>query len=190
MDEAGFIESVLSNATNREILARLPTLGLSDAWLVSGCLFQTAWNRLTERPIDYGIKDYDIFYFDADTSYEAEDKAIARANAMFADLDRRIEVRNQARVHLWYGEKFGMPYPPLGRATDGIDRFLMHHAQVGIRRRARSYDVYAPRGFSDIEQMIVRPNLILNFHADRYHEKAARWKALWPEITILEAPGA
>jgi hypothetical protein len=130
MDETGFIESALSNPVNREILARLPVLGLSDAWLVSGALFQTAWNRLTNRPVDYGIKDHDIFYFDANISYEAEDEAIARVNAAFADMKRIIEVRNQARVHLWYSEKFGMPYAPLGRATDGIDRFLMQHAQV------------------------------------------------------------
>lgn len=45
MHETGFIESALSNAVNREILARLPMLGLSDAWLGSGALFQTAWNR-------------------------------------------------------------------------------------------------------------------------------------------------
>jgi hypothetical protein len=186
MDETGFIELTLSNAINREILARLPALGLSDAWLVSGALFQTAWNRLTNRFPEYGIKDYDIFYFDLNTSYEAEDEAIARANVAFADLRGPVEVRNQARVHLWYGEIFGMPYSPVGSATDSIDRFLMQHAQVGIRLRGRSYDVYAPRGFADIEHLIVRPNLTPNFCADRYRQKAARWKALWPEITILE----
>jgi hypothetical protein len=57
MDETDFIASVLSNAVNHEILARLPVLELSDAWLVAGALFQTAWNRLTDRPADYGIKD-------------------------------------------------------------------------------------------------------------------------------------
>jgi uncharacterized protein len=113
MDESGFIKSALSNGVNCEILARLPALGLADAWLVSGALFQTVWNRLTDRPVDYGIKDYDIFYFDANTSYEAEDDAIARANAAFGDLKSVVEVRNQARVHLWYGEKFGTPYTPL-----------------------------------------------------------------------------
>ena len=76
----------------------------------------------------------------------------------------------------------------LERATDAINRFLMHNAQVGIRRRGGCYDVYAPHGFADIEQMIVRPNLTHNFRADRYYEKAVRWKALWPEITILKVP--
>jgi hypothetical protein len=86
MNEAGFIDLVLSNAINREILSHLPALGLAEAWLVSGALFQTVWNRLTDRPVDHGIKDYDIFYFDLDTSYEAEDDAIARAKTKFCDL--------------------------------------------------------------------------------------------------------
>ena len=68
MNEARFIELALTNGVNREILERLPELGLEDAWLVSGSLFQTVWNGLTGRAPGYGIKDYDIFYFDPDTN--------------------------------------------------------------------------------------------------------------------------
>jgi len=35
-----------------------------------------------------------------------------------------IEIRNQARVHLWYPRRFGAPYPQLASAEDGIGRFL------------------------------------------------------------------
>src|SRR6185312_8448243 len=113
MNQDQFVDAVLRNPVNRIVLERLPQLGLPDCWLVSGGLFQTAWNVKTGRDPQYGIKDYDIFYFDPDTSYEAEDRAIRLARAVFADVTADIEVRNQARVHLWYGEKFGTPYPPL-----------------------------------------------------------------------------
>ena len=74
MDEPEFIERVLSNPVNREILHLLPDTGLPDAWLTSGALFQTVWNSLTGRVPTYVIKDYDIFYFDgADLSWDAED---------------------------------------------------------------------------------------------------------------------
>jgi hypothetical protein len=182
-----FVSVVTTNPINATILERLPGLGLPDAWLVSGSLFQTVWNTLTGRAPIYGIKDYDIFYFDPDTSYEAEDRAIKRAAMEFAELGASVEVRNQARVHLWYPEKFGAPYPPATCATDGIDRFLMHSAQVGIRGRDEAFEVYAPHGFSDIDGMIVRPNITPNFRKDRYEEKATRWKSLWPELTILPA---
>jgi hypothetical protein len=180
-----FLEAVLRNPFNRAILERLPKLALPDAWLVSGALFQTVWNLRTNREPDFGIRDYDIFYFDPDTSWEAEDAAIRRAQELFADLGVAVELRNQARVHLWYEEKFGRPYSPLQRATDGIDRFLMRCAQVGVN--AGGTEVYAPCGFDDISAMIVRPHRTANFHPDRYSEKALRWQELWPELTILPA---
>ena len=187
MIESAFVEAVLRNNINSHILEGLGAIGAPSAWLVSGAVFQTVWNAVTNREPTFGIKDYDIFYFDRDVSWDAEDAVIRRTRSLFADLDAEVEIRNQARVHLWYPEKFGMPYAPAAQATDGIDRFLMPCAQVGIRKRGSAYSVYAPKGFDDIEKMIVRPNFTANFRADRYLEKAARWKSRWPELTILPA---
>jgi len=186
MNQFELVEAALTNPNTSAILSRLPGLGAPDAWLVSGAIFQTVWNTITGRPPTHGIKDYDIFYFDPDPSWEAEDAMIKRADALFADLGIEIEVRNQGRVHIWYQEKFGTPYPTLSKATDGIDRFLCDCAMIGMRHaRENTYAVYAPRGHADIADMIVRPNHKPNFHPDRYLEKAARWRDVWPEITIL-----
>jgi hypothetical protein len=143
--------------------------------------------RPASRAVDYGISDYDVFYFDPDTSWAAEDAVIRRLHAAFAHLDVKVEARNQARVHLWYGEKHGLPYPPLARSTEGIDRFLTRNTMVSIRRTADGYEVYAPHGFGDAAGLIVRPNPGPNFSAANYEKKAARWKALWPELTVLPA---
>jgi len=54
---------------------------------------------------------------------------------------------------------------------------------VGMRpAQGGGHDVYAPRGLTDIADMIVRPNRMPNFHPDRYLEKAARWKAVWRRL--------
>ena len=148
---------------------------------------QTVWNVLTGRAVDFGIDDYDIFYFDPDTSWAAEDGVIRRLQVVLAAPGVRIEARNQARVHLWYSKKHGVPYPPLTCSTDGIDRFLTETTKVGIRRARDGYEVYAPNGFDDIARLIVRPNRGANFSAENYATKAARWKKLWPEITVLPA---
>jgi uncharacterized protein len=187
MDEDRLIETVLQNRANRIMLERLPELGLADAWLVAGSVFQTVWNALTARTPDYGIKDYDIFYFDADTSWNAEDANIRRVAAAVSDVNVSVEVRNQARVHLWYPNKFGVAYPPLQGATEGIDRFLAVAAQIGIRPAHGNYDVYAPHGLDDLSTLTVRPNLCPNFSAPLYDAKAASWKARWPELTIVPA---
>ena len=97
-----------------------------------------------------------------------------------------MQVRNQARVHLWYQQKFGRPYPPLKCSTEGIDRFLTRNTKIGIRRDGGRDEVYAPDGFDDIAKLLITPNRSANFSRERYLEKAARWKSLWPELTLVE----
>ncbi|HMJ44917.1 MAG TPA: nucleotidyltransferase family protein, partial [Pseudolabrys sp.] len=182
-----FLALALRNPVNEIIAGELFRLGLPDAWIVSGCLVQTVWNALTGRTVCYGISDYDVFYFDPDTSWAAEDAVIRRLQDTFADLGVTVEARNQARVHLWYPEKHGLPYPPLHGSADGIDRFLTKNTRIGIRGKQHGYEVYAPDGFDDVAGMIVRPNPGPNFSADKYAVKAAHWKTLWPELTVLSA---
>jgi hypothetical protein len=187
MDKDEFLAVTLRNPVNEEIAGALFRLALPDAWIVSGCLVQTVWNVLTGRAVDYGIADYDVFYFDPDTSWQAEDAVIGKLQRQLTTPGVKIEARNQARVHLWYPGKHGLPYPALQSSTEGIDRFLTQNTQVGIRRTKAGHDVYAPHGFDDIANLIVRPNPGPNFSAASYAAKAARWKRLWPELTVLAA---
>jgi uncharacterized protein len=190
MNTQEFLTAILRNPINAAIADELFRLALPDAWIVSGCLVQTVWNIQTARAVDYGINDYDIFYFDPDTSWQAEDAVIRRLEGRLARLGVKIEIRNQARVHLWYPEKHGLPYPELNSSTEGIGRFLTKTTQVGIRRTPTGHDLYAPNGFDDIVNMVVRPNPGPNFSAVNYEAKARRWKRLWPELTVLTADGA
>jgi hypothetical protein len=187
MNREDFLAAALKNPVNEAITRELFDLGLPDAWLVSGCLVQSAWNVLTGRAAGYGISDYDVFYFDPDTSWEAEDAVIRRLDTRLAKLGVRTEARNQARVHLWYAAKHGLPYPAVKSSTESIDRFLTANTMVGIRRTAEGYEVYAPNGLDDIAGLIVRPNPGPNFSPANYAAKAARWKRLWPEVTVMEA---
>ena len=187
MDTDTFLATALRNPVNQAIADELFRLVLPDAWIVSRCLVQTAWNVLTGRAVDYGIDDYDVFYFDPDTSWQAEDAVIRQLQDRLARPGVKIETRNQARVHLWYPDKHGLPYPALHSSADGIDRFLTRNTQVGLRRTQGGYDVYAPNGLDDIARLIVRPNPGPNFSAATYAAKATRWKMLWPELTVLAA---
>jgi hypothetical protein len=182
-----FLALALRNPINTAVADELHRLALPDAWLVSGCLVQTVWNVLTGRAIDHGIADYDAFYFDPDTSWEAEDAVIRKLHERLAQLGVKIEIRNQARVHLWYPDKHGLPYTPLRSSTEGIDRFLTQNTQIGVRRAGAGYEVYAPHGFDDVAGLVARPNPGPNFSATSYAVKAARWKALWPELTVIAA---
>jgi hypothetical protein len=171
-----------------EILARLGELDISDAWLVSGCLFQSVWNILAGEKPTRAIKDYDVFYFDqSDPSADAEDSVNHRAAAIFADLDCEIDVRNQARVHIWYETEFGVGgYPQLTKSTDGIDNFLAVCCMVGVRKTdSGSVNLYAPFGTDDVFDCVMRQNpWYPNAPRDCYEKKAERWSALWPALRV------
>ena len=110
----------MTNPINAQIAEQLPSLGLTQCMLTAGCLFQAVWNQHSDLPPESGVKDYDIFYFDTDLSWEAENDVIVRTRQLFQDLNAKVDIKNQARVHLWYGERFVRAYPQLESARDGI----------------------------------------------------------------------
>ncbi|MDR6289963.1 MULTISPECIES: nucleotidyltransferase family protein [Inquilinus] len=182
MSATTFVDWAMANPMNAAILERLPRLGLADCFLTAGCLFQTIWNRRSGRPAPSAIKDYDVFYFDdCDLSWEAEDAVIQRAASVFDDLDVSVEIRNQARVHLWYPQRFGGAYPRLHRSKDGIDRYLVACTCVGID--AASGDLYAPNGLEDLWDGLLRINP-MNPRPDLFRRKAEDYQARWPWLTI------
>ena len=184
--QALFVDIVTADETIRALTDRLAELGLPDCYVAGGCLCQTVWNRICGLPPTHGIIDYDIFYCDlSDLSWEGEDRVIHCCEEALANLGVKVQVRNQARVHLWYPQKFGVPQEPLRSTSEGIDGFLTRCSAHGLRRSAGGgYDVYAPFGFAEVFAMIVRPNYVHNLPR-QYQEKADRWKQTWPRITVM-----
>lgn len=184
------LREVLSrNGTLMEVLERAARLDLPGWYVTAGCLCQTVWNVVTERPPANGIKDYDVFYFDdADLSWEAEDRVITAGRRVFAELSAAVEIRNEARVHLWYEEKFGVPCAPYDSAEAAIDSFAATTCCLGVRLEADDHwRVYAPHGLSDVFSLVIRPNPVLAPQSV-YESKAERWRQHWPELTVLEWP--
>ncbi|VVO55714.1 hypothetical protein PS858_00515 [Pseudomonas fluorescens] len=177
------IEMAMTNPANAEIARRLPALGMNQCMLTAGCLFQAVWNHQSGRPAAWGIKDYDVFYFDEDESWDAENEVILAARALFHDLDVNIEIKNQARVHRWYERRFGRPYPKLKSAKDGIDRYLIAGTCIGLD--VVSGEVYAPYGLGDVADGLLRINP-LNHQPDLFVQKAESYQARWPWLTIVD----
>ena len=166
-------------------LADARGLKLPDAWIVSGLIYNTAWNHLTGRPSGWGVKDIDLFYYDAsDLSYEAEDLVIRRALPQLNRLPLPVEIRNQARAHLWVGEKFGIDYPPLASSLEALERFAaLTHAVAARISDTGGIEITAPFGLDDILNLRLRPNRRLA-NRPTYEAKAARVAKMWPEVTI------
>ncbi|MFA4899183.1 MAG: nucleotidyltransferase family protein [Brevundimonas sp.] len=186
--EAELAAIVRADAGLMHVLTTVRALGLPDWRLVSGAVYQAVWNARTGRPAGYGVRDYDLAYFDgSDLSYGAEDVVIKRVAAAFDEPFRnQVEVRNQARVHLWFQNRFGEPYEPLGSTDEALERFVAPTFAVGVRLEADdSLSVAAPFGLDDVFALTIRPNP--NRPVARGWAKAVdSARARWPELTVIE----
>jgi hypothetical protein len=166
-------------------IERARDLGLPDWMVVSGALYNTVWNHLTGKPPGHGIKDIDLFYHDAsDLSWQAEDAAIKRGAALFADIPVPVEIRNQARVHLWYKQRFGGDVPAFRSSAHSLEYFASRTHAVGVRLgKDDRLTVAAPFGLDPIFSFRMVPNRTTD-NSRTHTEKAARAKALWPELVV------
>ncbi|GLK48384.1 hypothetical protein GCM10017620_13570 [Brevundimonas intermedia] len=183
------IEIVRADPALMHVLRTVRGLGLPDWRLVSGAVYQAVWNAKTGRPAGYGIKDYDLAYFDgADLSYEAEDVVIKQVAAAFDEPFRsQVEVRNQARVHLWFQNRFGEPYAPLHATDEALGQFVAPTFAVGVRLEADdTITVAAPFGLEDVFAMVVRPNPNRPL-AKGWVKTIENARGRWPELAVVEA---
>lgn len=170
------------------VLTTVRDLGLNDWRIFSGAAYQAVWNAVTGRPAGYGIRDYDVGYFDPDTSWDAEDAVIRRVAAAFEPPFREmVEVRNQARVHLWFEDKFGEPYEALSGTDEAPARFVAPTFAVGVRLEPDGeISVAAPFGLDDVFDMVLRPNPNRP-RANGWDRAVEKARARWPEIRVVES---
>ena len=116
---------------------------------------------------------------------EAEDAVIRRAAGHFEGLTLPVEVRNQARVHLWYPQKFEQPCPRYTSSSEPIGYFASKTHAVGVRYDGNgALELVAPFGLDDIFSFRITPNRVTD--NQRTHEaKGKRAKACWPEIEVV-----
>jgi hypothetical protein len=168
-----------------EILQRFDDIGLPDCWIVAGCIAQTVWNVGCGRSGGFGIKDVDLVYFDpADLSAEAETDHEKRIAGYFRDLPVKLDVKNEARVHLWYEQVFGYPIPTYHSTADAIASFPTTATAVGVRKFDRHLECCAPFGLDDLFALRIRPNK-RQITEEIYTTKVERWRSIWPHVTFL-----
>jgi hypothetical protein len=171
------------------VLEGLRDMALPGHLLVAGAIYNEVWNVLTGRPALTGVNDIDIFYFDdSDIGWDAEDQVIKACEARFAGLPLPVQVRNQARVHLWYEQKFGSPFTPLTSAAEMLGRYASKTHAVGARLNGDgSMDIIAPFGLDDLFSFRMVPNPVLDNRLS-HTSKSERAKAIWPELTVIAWP--
>ncbi|MFN3932814.1 MAG: nucleotidyltransferase family protein [Brevundimonas sp.] len=184
--EARLVDIVRADPGLMHVLTTVRGLGLNDWRIFSGAVYQSVWNHITGRPAGYGIRDYDLGYFDPDMSWDAEDAVIRRVAAAFEPPFRdMVEVRNQARVHLWFEGRFGEPYEALTGTDEALARFVAPAFAVGIRLEPDdTISVAAPFGLEDVFALTIRPNPHRPL-ANGWDRAVAKATARWPDLKVV-----
>ena len=107
-----------------------------------------------------------------------------RLRHLFNRLPAKLDVKNEARVHLWYEDRFGYPIAPYRSAADAIATFPTTATAIGIKPREGELEICAPFGLDDLFGLVVRPNK-RQITQSIYETKVERWRPVWPQLRYL-----
>lgn len=174
-----------------DILRAVRELDLPEGAVGGGAVRDSVWDALSQRREHAAFRDIDVAYFERDRLAPGVEHQAEEA------LDRKLpgyrwDVKNQAAVHLWYAERFGVPVQPLPSLAAAVATWPETATAVAVRLEPDdSLTVIAPLGLADLVQMVWRHNPA---RATREHFRrrlaAKRPHARWPGVRIIDAEAA
>lgn len=178
--------SILSkNSILFEIIKCTQSIGLEYYYIGAGCICQSVWNYQNKLDLMYGISDIDLVYFDKDLSYEKENEIINKVREKFNHLNIKLDIKNQARVHLWYKDYYGYELPAYSCLEDAINSWPTTATSIGVKTCDNKFVVYAPYGLNDLFGQIIRANKT-QITKETYINKCEKWVAKWKTLKIIE----
>jgi len=177
---------VMSSKIVQEAIECAVLLDLDNYYIGAGSIAQTVWNYLSNNPLDYGIKDVDfVYYDDKSIDLESESTVTSKVLDIYSDLNIKVDVKNQARVHIWYKNHFGYDIEPYTSIESAINTWPTTATAIGVRKeRNNDFRVYAPFGLNDLFGKIVRPNK-RQITKGIYEKKVESWLTKWPDLKIV-----
>jgi len=180
-----FEEIIFSNEVLTKILTNAENVGLDYYYIGAGCIAQTIWNYQMNYDLNYGISDIDFVYFDSsDLSFEAENIIIEKVKNKINICPSNLDIKNQARVHIWYKKHFGYDIKPYNSLEEAINTWPTTATSIGVKLENNKLKIYAPFGLNDIFGLIVKANKA-QITEKIYLEKVNKWKAKWPSLKII-----
>lgn len=167
------------------VIERVSAMQLPNLYIGGGSVAQSVWNVLFGQPVGNGISDIDVIYFDDDLS-ESKERQIRGAVANeLANVKYEIDVNNEARVHLWYHDYFGVAIEPYESTEDAINSWPSTATSIGVYLDEHlDLQVFAPCGMNDLFSGIVRPNK--NMISEQvFLNKSHKWQNKWPGLQVI-----
>jgi hypothetical protein len=185
--EARLVELVRSTAWMMRILEAARAVDPPD-WLVSaGAIRNLVWDHLHGFSKPTPLKDVDLGFFDANRLDEGRDVEVGHALRQLAP-EVPWDAKNQAAVHLWYPQVFGVQVEPLSSCADAIGTFPETATSVGLGLAEDDrIPIAASLGLEDLFGLVCRRNpRRASVSEYRHRVRTKRIAELWPKVTILE----
>ncbi len=177
---------IMSNKTLEEVISKAHLSGIENYYIGAGCIAQTVWNYMSGNPLEYGIKDIDFAFFDdKNIDYKYENSVVLKMKELFSNLQVDIDVKNQARVHIWYENHFSYKIQPYTSLEAALNTWPTTATAIGVRREHNGeLKVYAPFGLNDLFGKIVRANKV-QINREIYEVKVSRWLSTWLDLLVI-----
>jgi hypothetical protein len=158
-------------------------------WLIGAEVIRDrVWDHLHgfTRPVP--AKDLDLAFFDpVSLGSERERNVQSALTAQAPDL--AWDVTNQAAVHLWYPQVFGVEVAPLTSTADAVATWPETATAIGVRLLTDdTIRVVAPYGLDDLFGLVCRRNP-RRATREQYRRRveSKRIARRWPRVRILDA---
>jgi len=168
-----------------QLLQAVRDSGLPNWCIGAGAVRSLVWDHLHGQPWQRPA-DIDIAYFDPTDLTAAGERGWAeRLDATAPDIP--WELTNQARVHVWYQQAYGVAVAPFPSLLDALASWPETATCVGLTLSPQGeIAVLAPYGLDDLFALTVRHNPT-RVSVAQYRQRLAakRWTQRWPKLTIL-----
>lgn len=177
---------IMSSKIINTAIERARLSDMDNYYIGAGCIAQTVWNYLFNNPLEYGIKDIDFVYFDdKNLDCQSENKIISKIKDLYSNLKIQVDVKNEARVHLWYKSHFGYTIEPYTSLESALNTWPTTATSIGVRKdKNNELKVYAPFGLNDLFGKIVRANKA-QITKQIYEDKVSSWLKKWPDLKVI-----
>ena len=183
------ISILKENKELMDMLDYIETLKLPNYYIAAGSVFQTIWNKMDNKDLNYNIKDIDVIYYnDKDLSVNKDLEYYELINNYCKNKGYKyeIDVSNEARMHLWKKEKFNIEVEPYTCSEDAINKWIATVHAIGITKIHDELKIYAPYGLSDIFSKTIRPIKHKYNTKEIYDKKAMSWNERFDSLNIIE----
>lgn len=157
-------------------------------WIGAGVIRDLVWEqRFSAAAAGIQTKDVDVAFFDGGDLSRDRDELI-ESELIRRRPDVGWDAKNQAAVHVWYPDPFGVQVPPFGSVPEAVATWPEYAVCVAARLAlSGAIEICAPHGLDDLLDGVWRRNPT-RVTVGEYERRLARKQpaSRWPGVRLID----